>query len=128
MFIETLGEEDTRRPRMEMGLGIWSQTSRRYYPLDVIRDRGEALIDRIDGRTVLVYLDPETYTPVALFVGSSSAQLVDREVRLDGGQVIRSGVLFDARGARLPIERPQQVFTRWYGFALAFPGTDIYGQ
>jgi hypothetical protein len=46
-------------------------------------------------------------------------------VRLDEGAV-RDGVLVDGRGRRVAIERPQQVFTRWYGFALTFPGTAIY--
>jgi hypothetical protein len=129
MFVATLGEEDTRRPRMDMGLGVWKDTTRRYYPMELIRERGSALIDRIDGRTVVVYMDPETFTPAALFVTGTSARLEDGEVRLDSGQVVRGGgVLLDARGQRQDAERPQQVFTRWYGFALTFPGTEVFGQ
>jgi len=128
MFVATLGQEDTRRPRMDMGLGIWTNTTRRYYPMDRIRERGNAFVDQIDGRKVLVYVDPETFAPTALFVNSASARLQDNEVRLDNGQIVRSGVLLDARGRRQTAERPQQVFTRWYGYALTFPGTEVFGQ
>jgi len=52
----------------------------------------------------------------------------DNEVRLDNRSVVRSGVLFDRGGKRQTVERPQQVFTRWYGFALTFPGCEVFGQ
>ncbi len=42
--------------------------------------------------------------------------------------MLESGVLKDASGERLEMDRPLQVFSRWYGFALTFPGTDIYGR
>jgi hypothetical protein len=128
MFVATLGREDTRRPRMDMGLGIWTDRTRRYYPIDRIRKRDNAFIDRVDGRPVLIYIDPETFTPTALFVNAARAKLEKGEVRLDNGQVVRGGVLFDARGRRQNVDRPQQVFTRWYGFSLTFPGTEVFGQ
>ena len=128
MFITTLGREDTRRPRMDLGLGIWTDRTWRYYPIERIRERGEAFIDRIDGRTVLVYVDPETFTPAAIFVDAKSARLEGKDVRLDSGHILRSGLLLTARGERQSAVRPQQVFTRWYGFALTFPGTEVFGQ
>ncbi len=127
-FLGTLGKEDTRRPRMETGLGIWTNSTRRYYPLERIRERGSAFIDRFDGRKVLVYIDPETFVPAALFVNASGARLEKGDVHLDSGQIVRAGVLVDARGKRQSPERPPQVFTRWYGFALTFPGTEVFGQ
>ena len=39
---------------------------------------------------------------------------------------LQSGVLRDAGGDRQEVERPLQLFSRWYGFALTFPGTAIY--
>jgi hypothetical protein len=128
MFVQTLGQEDKRRPRMDMGLGIWTASARRYYPMELIRQRGEALVDEINGRKVLVYVDPDTFTPAAVFVNSATAQLRDKEVHLDNGQVLRSGVVFAPGDRRIDVERPQQVFTRWYGFALTFPGAEIFGQ
>jgi len=127
-FIPTLGKEDPRRPRMELGLGVWTGATRRYYPMERIRERGGAFMDQLGGRQVLIYIDPETYTPAAMFVNASSAKVEDNEVRLNNRSVVRSGVLFDHGGKRQTAERPQQVFTRWYGFALTFPGCEVFGQ
>ncbi len=35
-------------------------------------------------------------------------------------------MVYDAHGTRVDVERPQQLFSRWYGFALTFPGTEIF--
>ena len=64
MFIETLGEEDSRRPRMDMGLGIWTEQTRRYYPMEMIRARGP-FIDEIDGRSALIFIESRSATPTA---------------------------------------------------------------
>ena len=58
----------------------------------------------------------------------ASATHEDREIHLDTGGVVRRGVLYDANGARVDAQRPQQLFSRWYGFALTFPEPEIYGQ
>lgn len=128
MFIATLGKEDTRRPRMDLGLGVWTSTTRRYYAVERIRERGAAFVDQLEGRKVLIYIDPDTSTPAALFVDSNTAKLQGNEIHLDNGVVIRSGLLFDRRGKSQTVERPQQLFTRWYGFALTFPGAEVFGQ
>ena len=128
MFAHTLGKEDARRPRMELGLGVWTARTRRYYPIGRIRERGEAFVDELDGRKLLVYIDPETNTPAALFADAGGAAIDDRGVRLDSGAAVRSGVMYDAAGGRVAVERPQQIFTRWYGFALTFPGPEVFGE
>ena len=127
-FRGTLGTEDQRRPRMELGLGVWTATTRRYYPVARIREKGGAFIDRLDGRKVLIYVDPESNTPAALFVDSAGARMQDKDIVLDNGSVVQSGVLLNRGGKRLAIDRPQQIFTRWYGFALTFPGGEVFGQ
>ena len=126
-FTVTLGTEDQRRPRMELGLGLWSASTRRYYPMTRIRDHGGALLDRLDGRVVLIYIDQASETPAALFVRSSTVKVQNNDILLDEGSV-RSGVFVDRAGKRRPMERPQQIFTRWYGFALTFPGSEIFGK
>jgi hypothetical protein len=127
-FRGTLGKEDQRRPRMELGLGVWSATTRRYYPMARIRERDGAFLDRLDGRTVLIYIDPDSNTPAALFVKSASVKMQDKNVLLDNGSVVRTSALWDRAGKRLGMERPQQIFTRWYGFALTFPGCEVFRQ
>ena len=127
-FRGTLGIEDQRRPRMELGLGVWTAKTRRYYPVARIREHGGAFLDRLDGRAILIYIDPESNTPAALFVKSASAKMRDKEILLDNDLVVRTSVLFNRSGRRLVMERPQQIFTRWYGFALTFPGSEVFGQ
>lgn len=112
---------------MDMGLGIWTDATRRYYPMERIRERAEAFIDELDGRKLLVYVDPDTHTPAALFVNAAGAKLQGKDIHLDTGAVVRSGVLRGSDGTRLSGERPQQIFTRWYGFSLTFPGTQVFG-
>jgi hypothetical protein len=112
---------------MDIGLGVWTATTRRYYPMELLRQRG-AFIDQIDGRSVLIYIQPETATPAAMFVTAGNARMEGRDVRLDNGRIVRMGVLLDRDGKRLTAERPQQLFTRWYGFSLTFPGSEIAGN
>ena len=52
--------------------------------------------------------------------------LVDEVVRLSNGHYIEGGVTYGSDGSRVEIERPLQVFTRWYGFSLTFPDTQVY--
>lgn len=127
MFVETLGEEDTRRPRMDMGLGVWTPELRRYYPMEEIRARG-AIIDRLGDRNVVVYIDARSATPTAIFVDADNATIEGNEVLLDSGAIVRSGVLYEAGGNSQAGDRPQQIFTRWYGYILTFPGAEVFGQ
>jgi hypothetical protein len=94
-FRGTLGKEDQRCPRMEVGLGVWSATTRRYYPMARIREHDGAFLDRLDGRVVLIYIAPESNTPAALFVNSAGAKMHNNDVVLDNGAIVRSGVLLD---------------------------------
>ena len=126
-FANSLGAEDSRLERMELGLGIVTTDTVRFYTMDAIRENG-ALLDEVDGRSVIVYMDQSTFTPAAMFVDASTATMEDRDVRLDSGAVIRDGVLYDAAGDRVEFEQPQQLFSRWYGFAMTFPGPEIFGQ
>ena len=112
---------------MDIGLGVWTGSTRRYYPMELLRERGP-FIDQIDGRSVLIYVEPETAAPSAMFVSAKSARMDGRDVRLDTGSIVRMGVLLDRGGKRQTAERPQQLFTRWYGFSLTFPGSEIAGQ
>jgi hypothetical protein len=112
---------------MDIGLGVWTGSTRRYYPMELLRQRG-AFIDRIDGLNLLVYVEPETSTPAAMFVRAKGAAMDGREVRLDDGSIVRMGILLNRDGKRQNVERPQQLFTRWYGFSLTFPGCEIAGS
>ena len=127
-FVPTLGDEDLRRPRMDVGLGVWGNSVPRYYPMDDIRARDGAFFDDFDGRRMLVFIDPITFTPAAIFVDATVARVEGKEIHLDDGSFFRSGVLYDRDGVAQSLDRPRQLFTRWYGFALTVPGSEIFGQ
>jgi hypothetical protein len=124
----TMGTEDRRLPRWEMGLGVWSDTAAVYYPKKVIRDSGGVLMDEFEGRRMLVCLDPKSDIPSAVFVADDSARWEGDEITLSGGGSVRDGVLRDEAGNQLFTPRPMQLVSRWFGFALTFPGCRIYGE
>ncbi len=125
-FAGSMGAEDPRRPRLEMGLGVWTDRVSRYYPLEVLKAGDGVLLDVIDNRKLLIYLDPVSGTPTPLFADVQEAEWDGRDLRLDGGPVIRDGRLYDSAGDELPTERPLHLFARWYGFSLTFPNCEIY--
>jgi hypothetical protein len=127
-FAKTMGQEDKRRPRMDMGLGVWTDITRRYYPLERLRTQDRALVDELDGRRLLVYIDPTSSTPAALYTDAVQCTWRDDVLHLDTGESIRGGVLYDVQGVRQAVERPVQMFTRWYGFAYTFPNCEVYGS
>lgn len=45
---------------------------------------------------------------------------------MNNGRHVRAGGLFDG-DSEVRAERPMQVFTRWYDYALTFPETGVYG-
>ena len=126
-FAGSMGAEDPRRPRLDMGLGVWTDKISRYYPLDLLKANGGLIIDRFADSTALVYLDPVSGTPAPVFVDVRQAEWDGDEVRLDSGGSIRNGRLYDAHGAELPVIQPLHLFARWYGFSLTFPSCEIYG-
>ena len=126
LFRSTIAEEDTRRPTMDIGLGVWTSGSAHYYPMDDVLAHDNYVIDEFEGRRLLVYFDPTGHALGAFYTEATEAVWDGDELRLNTGDVMSRGALFDAEGKRRDIERPLQLFTRWYGFALTFPETDIY--
>lgn len=122
-----MGAEDTRRPTLDLGLGIWTSDTQRYYPVEAIAANG-GLIDRLNGRNVLIYIDPTSNMPAAIFTEANSLNWKGNEIYLDNGRMLRKGVLYASNGDRIRVERPLQIFTRWYGFASTFPGCSLYDQ
>jgi hypothetical protein len=127
MFQSTVEEDDTRRPQMDMGLGLWEGDEARYYPLDLVRSGGRAIVDDFGSGRVVVMIDPDNFVLTAFRTGAQSAEWEGEVLRLSDGTAIEEGVLRDANGEPVS-DRPLQVFTRWYGFSLTFPDTEIYGQ
>lgn len=127
-FRGTMGEEDPRRPRMDMGLGVWTDDVQRYYPKERLEKEDNAVLDELDGRRILVYVDPASKVPAAIYTDATGYRWEGDEIHLDTGERVRNEVVYDAQGEKRPAERPMQMFTRWYGFAFTFPGCEIYGE
>jgi hypothetical protein len=126
MFSSTVEREDTRRPTMDLGIGLWTDQEARYYPMEELRAQDRAVIDTFAGRRVLIYVDPQNFTPSAMLVDGDDPQWSDEVLRLSDGSYVEEGLLYDSDGARIEADRPLQVFTRWYGFSLTFPQTEVY--
>ena len=121
-------KEDTRLPTMDIGLGVWTESEQRYYPLEAVQAAGAALVDDFDGRRLVVYVEPGAYSLDAFFTEEQIVSTDGSRVTVGEELVLEDGVLRDAGGDRLEMDRPLQLFSRWYGFALTFPGTTIYGR
>ena len=127
-FGSTIVEEDTRLPTMEIGLGVWTDSERRYYTIEAVQAAGGDIVDVFDGKRLVVYVEPGSYSLDAFFTEEQTASTDGSRVTVGEGLVVEGGVLRDASGQRLEMDRPLQMFSRWYGFALTFPGTTIYGR
>ena len=134
-FKETMGEAEPRRPRMDMGLGVWIGTIHRYCPLEHLGAHDNITLDELDGRRLLVYVEPTSGIPIALYTQATACAWQGDALHLDTGETIQQGRLLDAQGKPQPVgstllttsARPMQVFTRWTGFAYTFPGCEIFG-
>ena len=128
MFLDTMDKQDDRRPTMDLGLGIWDGNTQRYYAHETIMAESRAVLDSFGGRTVLVYYDPVAFSPMAQYVNADRVWWEDDVLHLSNGEYIEDGVTHAADGSRVDVERPLQVFTRWYGFSQTFPETGLYGE
>lgn len=123
--LSTLKLSDDRLPRFDMGLGIWTPTTQRFYPYRKIILEN-AILDTLDGRNLLIYISPIGVAPEAIYTTATRFEWLRDILKLDNGQVIRDGVLYDGDGLAVVAERPQQLFQRWYSFTLLFADCEIY--
>ena len=121
----TIGVEDTRRPRFELGLGVWNLTGSTFFPLTMLYADDRALMTRFDDRPLLIYQHPDAVAPVAAYLETHRAVWEGEILRLDKGAYIQNDTLFGVDGHPQPLERPMQLLMRWYGFALTFPGCSL---
>ena len=127
-FLTTMGQEDDRRARMDLGLGLWTSKTRRYYPVDTIKQAPDGLFDKVDGQSVFIYFNALGGAPDAFYTQADRVVRQDDMLQFNTGECLLAGKLFDVQGQEIVVERPQQMFTRWYGFAFTFPHAEIYGS
>jgi hypothetical protein len=124
-IVETIAEEDTRRPRFELGLGVWTAQGSEFFPLVLLHAHDNVYQTELDGRGLIIYQEPEALAPVAVYRQSSQARWNDDILRLDSGAYIQHDRLYMPDGHNTVLERPMQLLMRWYGFALTFPGCRV---
>lgn len=127
-WTNTLVVEDNRLPRFDMGLGLWAPTQARYYPILTLNAANNAILDMFAGRRLLVYMDVASGLPDAFYTTATKVQWQNERLVLNTGEVVEGGAINRRDGAPLVVERPFQLFQRWYGFAAMFPGCEIYGK
>jgi len=111
---------------MEIGLAVWTGRVQRFYSLQMLRAQGGAVIDVLDGRQLLVYVDPTSGTPACLYTDASPSIWQDDALHLDTGEITRAGILFDAQGMTKAADRPRQSIVCWFAYGFTFPGGEIY--
>jgi hypothetical protein len=126
--LNTLGQEDTRLPRFEAGLGVWTATARRFYPYTALNLADNVVFDRLDGRRIVVYVDPESSNPTAFFSQATWGEWRGDVLHLNSNERLRNGALYDRHGERVQVTYPSQLFQRWYSFSVLFPGAAIFGR
>lgn len=124
-IMATVSEEDTRRPRFELGLGVWNKEMSIFFPLVMLHMYNNALITTFDNRPLLIYQTPDAIAPVAAFVETQQTWWEGDVLRLSNGASVQNDQFVMANGMVCPLERPNQLLMRWYGFALTFPGCSL---
>lgn len=124
-FVGTLLPEDTRLPRLNMGLGVWTDSRARYYPVSTLNIADNVLLTEFEGRRLLVYVNWQTSIPDAFYTTATSAQWRGEVLILNTGELLINGTLQERDGTLIPVERPLQLFQRWYGFSAMFPDCEV---
>ena len=125
-FNKTMGKADNRLPRLDIGLGVWFETKARYYPLEQLKAHGNAVIDTLNGHRILVYIDPISNAPAAIHSTASEYNWDGEALYLNTHEVLKDSRLYNKQETPLPMNRPNQIFTRWYGFSYTFPNCDLF--
>ncbi len=124
-IVATISAEDTRRPRFELGLGVWTEQGSHFFPLVLIHAHDGVYQTELDGRPLLIYQQPDAIAPVAVYLETRRAEWEGDVLRLDQGRMIQHDALVGSDGQTMVLERPMQLLMRWYGFALTFPGCRV---
>jgi hypothetical protein len=115
---------DPRLPRLELGIGVWTDDLQRFYPMTSLYARNNVLLDRFGTQNLLVYVDPTSDLPGATFTTATSGKWIGDTLLLNNGDQLKRGVI----SGKTPITRPFQLFQRWYSFVTLFPHGSVFGH
>jgi Protein of unknown function (DUF3179) len=125
-FRLSMTKRDKRLPELELGMGIWMNGQARFYPMRTIKGQQNALVDTLNQQQIVVYIDPVSGAPAAHCSAAQVAGWDGETLVLDSGERIRNGYVLNAASEQHPLDRPNQQFTRWYGFSYMFPACEIF--
>jgi Protein of unknown function (DUF3179) len=125
-FRLSMTKRDKRLPELDLGLGVWTDGHARFYPMRTIKSQQNALLDTFGQQQIVVYIDPATGTPAAHRTTAQIAGWDGDSLVLDSGERICNGRVLTAAAEQQPLDRPNQQFTRWYGFSYLFPACEIF--
>lgn len=124
-FLRTIAREDARLPNMTLGLGVWNDKNYRFHPSRAI-DSANVIMEDFGGKRLVVYNNEASSVPFAFYTDAKSFSLMGTEIHFDNGFVVTEKGVVNKKGKLINPDKPLQMFTRWYGFALTFPSTNIY--
>jgi hypothetical protein len=127
-FRLSITKRDKRLPELALGLGIWMNGRARFYPMRIIKGQNNALIDTLGQQQIVVYIDPGTGTPAAHRCAAQITGWDGDALVLNSGERIRNGHVLTSASEQRPLDRPNQQFTRWYGFSYMFPACEIFSM
>jgi len=126
-FRFSMGEQDTRLPELQLGLGIWGSGAACFYSIETLKQHQRALIAHFRGQNLVVFIDPVSGVPMAHRTGARTCEWDGDTLELDTGERIRNGFVQMGGTEKEPLDAPAQQFVRWYAFAYKFPGCEIFG-
>jgi hypothetical protein len=126
-LLATAGETDNRLPRYDMGLGVWTPKTRRYYPISRLHANQNVIVDRLDQRGIVLILDEQVGLPTVFYCEVEKVMLQGPRVWLSERLYYEDYALFD-EGMRIEPRRPNHAAIRWNGFSSIFPNCEIYGR
>jgi len=109
-----------------MGLGIWTATTRRYYPVIRLYEQQNVMIDQLDGRTIVIILNQMIGLPTVFYADTDHVEARGDEYIINAHTRYHNGIVY-VDGKPTKPQRPNHNVIRWYAFSGLFPGCEIYG-
>jgi hypothetical protein len=127
-FRLSMGEQDTRLPELQLGLGVWISGKARFYSMETLKAHNNAIIDTLDQEKLVIFVDPIAQVPLAHRCNAISCTWDGDTLVLDTGERIRNGYVHTPAREKRRIDAPDQQFVRWYAFSYKFPNCEIFAD
>ncbi len=128
-FRKSMSNPDNRLDEMEMGLGVWVDFEAKFYPAKLIKQQDNYIFDRFNKQDLFIYISPINSIPTAIYLNrTKDITFNNKKVVLENGAYLLAGNHYSADDKKLKSNAPNQIFSRWYGFAATFPKCEVYND